>query len=151
MARGKKTDKETENKIWRMSEQGISGNQIAKKLNMHVNTVNDILRRKRKLRYATHCYTCEYSIYEDTADTRKTMPTVKGCLMRCDTPKTCRRWLDDKKTADKIKHGLKAKCEARRENEEKAIHKQERDQPCSAANDRRAESSKRNESGERGA
>ena len=135
-----------------MAGQGISGNQIAKKLDMHVNTVNGILRRNQsgKFKYTTHCYTCEYSIYSDRASTKRAMPTVKGCLLRCDTPKTCRNWLDDERTAQRVKAGLRGKYEVRRANEEKAIHKQEGDQPCAVPNDGGTESSHSHESGEQG-
>lgn len=110
MARGKRTDQETVNKILDMSDDGYNHYQIARLLNMDKTTVAGIVKRGRiKIHYPPHCYTCEYCIYADMVKTNNVLPAVKGCLMHCDTPKTCRKWLDDQITAEKVKADLQGK------------------------------------------
>lgn len=150
-----RTSKETVEKILHLKNEGLTHKQISEKTGIKTSTVGDIVRRDRlngskKIRYHAHCYTCEYSIYGSTATSRGGIPNVVGCLMHCDTPKTCRKWLDDKNTADRVKAGLRGKYKARRENEEKAIYKQERDQPSTVPDVGGTKSSISHESSEQG-
>ena len=63
-------------------------------------------------RYPTHCYTCEYQVNAEMMSNRDGVPKVIGCLLSCDTPKTCRKWLDDQVTARKVKAALRGAQEA---------------------------------------
>lgn len=111
MPRGRRTDKKTEDEVLRLHDNGMNYAQIARKTGLFDSTVKEIVRRRktRRRHYPPHCYTCEYSIYSDVATSRGVMPDVVGCLMRCDTPKTCRNWNDDQMTAERVKACLRGK------------------------------------------
>lgn len=111
MPRKKQIDQETVNKIISMYYNGRSVSAIAEHFNIGKSTTYSIVSevKKHRKRYPAHCYTCEYAIYSDVATSKDAAPPIKGCLMRCDTPKSCRRWLDDKFTADRVKADLRGK------------------------------------------
>lgn len=62
-------------------------------------------------RYPAHCYTCEYQVAADTMSGKDGFPKVIGCLMRCETPRACKRWKDDQVTARKVKAALRGEQE----------------------------------------
>ena len=62
-------------------------------------------------RYPAHCYTCEYQVNADHA-TYSNGAKVIGCLLSCETPKTCQKWRDDQVTARKVKAAIRGEYEA---------------------------------------